>query len=124
MGSNPVNLGVRFLLEISALVAMGFWGWSLVDGWWSVVPGLGIPLLAAGAWGTFAVPNDPSRSGRAPVPTPGWARLALEVAFFAFASWALFDLGSEILGWVLAVATIAHYAASYDRVAWLLARRS
>jgi hypothetical protein len=124
LGSNPINLAVRFLLEMSALVALGFWGWSLADGWWSVLPGLGIPLLAAAAWGTFAVLNDPSRSGRAPIPVPGWARLALEVAFFGFAVWALFDLESEVLGWILGVAVIGHYAISYDRIVWLLARRS
>lgn len=124
MGSNPINLAVRFLLELTALVALGFWGWSLADGWWGVLPGLGIPLLAAAAWGTFAVPNDPSRSGRAPIPTPGWARLALELGFFAFAVWALFDLESEVLGWILGGAVIAHYAISYDRIVWLLAPRS
>lgn len=122
MGSHPINLALRFLLELSALVALGFWGWSLAEGWRGVFPGLGIPLLAAAAWGTFAVPNDPSRSGRAPIPTSGWARLALELAFFAFAVWALFDLGSDLLGWILGVVVIAHYTISYDRIAWLLAR--
>ena len=121
MGSNPFNLGVRFLLEMTSLVAMVFWGWALANGLWGVFAGLGIPLLAAAMWGTFAVPNDPSRSGRPPIPTPGWARLALELAFFAFASWAWFNLGSDTLGWILGLAVIVHYAASYDRIAWLLA---
>jgi len=53
-------------------------------------------------------------------PAPGLLRLILEFAFFAFAAWALFDLDSTALGWILAAAMIIHYAASYDRVRWLV----
>jgi len=120
LGSNPVNLAVRFLLELAALIAIGAWGWSLTDEWPRYLAVVGLPLVAAALWGVFAVPDDPSRSGRAPVPVPGVLRLLLELAFFAFAVWALFDIGSSTLGWVLAGVVVLHYAASYDRIAWLL----
>jgi len=120
MGSHPINLGVRFLLEMAGLLAIGFWGWNTHSGLWRVLFGMGAPLLAAVLWGSFAVPDDPSRSGRALVPVPGWVRLLLELAFFAFAVWALFDLAAELWGWVLLVVTIIHYLTSYDRIGWLL----
>ncbi|MCJ7717842.1 MAG: YrdB family protein [Anaerolineales bacterium] len=71
MGSNPINLFIRFILEIIALFFLGYWGWNLGPGWKSKLLGLGIPFLVAVVWGTFAVPDDPSRSGTAPVPIPG-----------------------------------------------------
>lgn len=120
MGSNPLNLIFRFLLEIAALVALGAWGWAQTDGILRFVLVLGIPILAAALWGTFAVPNDPSRSGKAPVPVRGFLRLLLELAFFAAATWSLFNAGSTQLGQILGIAVVVHYILSYDRILWLL----
>jgi len=120
MGSNPINLAVRFLLEIVGLVALGWWGWNQADGIFRFVLALGIPFLAAVLWGTFAVPDDPSRSGKAPVPVPGIVRLLLELAFFASATWALFAMDVTTLGWIFGVAVLIHYVISYDRIAWLV----
>ena len=123
MGSHPVNLAVRFVLELSALVAMGLWGWRQGDSsGFRIGLAVGIPFLAAAAWGTLAVPGDPSRSGAAPLPVPGLLRLAIELAFFSFATWALFDTGSTILSALFGIAVALHYVASYDRLRWLLAR--
>ena len=122
MGSHPPNLVLRFLLEIFALVAIGYWGFSQHTGIWRFIVGLGAPLLAAELWGTFAVPNDPSRSGRAPVPIPGVLRLVLEFCLFGFAAWALYA-ASTVLALILAGLTIVHYALSYDRIAWLIRRQ-
>lgn len=93
MGSNPINLAVRFLLEISGLAILGWWGWSLSKGIFQFVLALGIPILAATLWGLFAVPDDPSRSGSAPVQVPGIVRFLLELAFFGSAIWALVSTG-------------------------------
>jgi hypothetical protein len=123
MGSNPINLAVRFLLEVAGLVAIGFWGWTQGDGLLRFVLAIGLPVLAAVLWHTFAVPDDPSRSGQAPVPVPGIIRLALELAFFAFAAWALYDAGLATLSLILAVAVVVHYAVSYDRIVWLLRQK-
>lgn len=120
MGSHPVNLAVRFLLEIAALITLGYWGWTQHDGVVRFVLGIGVPLLAAALWYTFAVPEDRSRSGEAPVPVPGIIRLALELALFAFAAWALYDAGLTLLSLILASLVIIHYAISYDRLAWLI----
>lgn len=120
MGSHPVNLALRFLLEIVALLTMGAWGWSQDDGWMRFLLAIGIPTVAAVLWGTFAVPNDPSRSGKAPVAIPGVLRLILELGFFAFATWAIFDLGYSDLSGVFGVIVVVHYLVSYDRILWLL----
>ena len=120
MGSHPLNLAVRFLLEMAALVAMGYWGWTQNDGVWRWVLVIVLPIAAAALWGTFAVPNDPSRSGNAPVPTPGMIRLILELAFFALATILLIVSQRLSAGVTLAVIVIIHYALSYDRILWLL----
>lgn len=119
MGSHPLNLALRFLLEIAALVAIGYWGFDQHSGIWRFILAIGGPLIAATLWGTFAVPGDPSRSGEAPVPIPGVLRLVLELSLFGFAAWALYDAGSTLLAAILAGITISHYALSYDRIAWL-----
>ena len=120
MGSNPINLAVRFLLEIVGLVALGWWGWNQADGILRFGLALGIPFLAALLWGTFAVPDDPSRSGEARVPVPGIVRLLLELAFFAAATWSLFAMDATTLGWIYGIAVLIHYVISYDRIAWLV----
>ena len=120
MGTHPVNLAVRFILELCALAAMAYWGWTQHAGWLRFVLAIGLPVLAAILWGTFAVPNDPSRSGQAPVPVPGVVRLMLELAFFGLAVWMLYDAGATILSSIMGIVVIIHYALSYDRMAWLL----
>ena len=122
MGSNPINLAVRFILEMGGLLALGKWGWLQADGFLRFVLALGVPLLAAVLWGTFAVPDDPSRSGKAPVKVPGFVRLLLELGFFASATWALFAVGSTTLGWIFGAAVLIHYLISYDRIFWLVNR--
>lgn len=120
MGSNPINLAARFVLEMAGLVALGWWGWNQAEGIMRFLLALGIPFLAAVLWGTFAVPNDSSRSGKAPVPVPGIVRLLLEVAFFASATWALFTMDLTTPGWIYGLASLIHYLISYDRIAWLI----
>ena len=120
MAQNPLNLAIRFLMEIAALIAIGFWGFDQHDGIWRFVLGFGLPIIAAAAWGIFAVPGDRSRSGGAPVPVPGAVRLILELALFGLACWALYDADRPLLALILAAVTAFHYALSYDRIAWLL----
>ncbi len=124
MGSNPVNLTIRFLLEISALVATGIWGWNQSDGWIRFVLSFGIPITLAAVWGIFAVPSDPSRSGKAPVPVPGIVRLAIELGFFSLAIWTLYDSGYTRISWIFGIMAAIHYVISYDRIMWLLKQKN
>jgi len=120
VGSHPINLAIRFLLEVSALLSLGLWGWRSGNGWFRFALAILLPIVAAVLWGTFAVPGDPSRSGRAPVAVPGTPRLALELGIFACAAWALHDAGFTRAAWILGIAATLHYLTSYDRILWLV----
>ena len=119
MSQHPINLGVRFILEMAGLIAMGMWGWRQGEGVLRFALALGVPLVAAALWGTFRVPGDTSSAGSAPVPVSGFVRLLLELVFFDFAAWCLFTV-RPVYGWVFAIVVLIHYAVSYDRVRWLL----
>jgi predicted outer membrane lipoprotein len=120
LGSHPINLALRFLLEISALAAIGFWGWKQGEGGLRFILAIGVPVFAASVWGTFAVPEDSSRSGKAPVPVSGILRLVIESAFFSFATWSLYKATGLLLACIFGIVTIIHYAISYDRLIWLI----
>lgn len=122
MGSHPINLMIRFLLELAALGSVGLWGWKSFDGTLQYVLGLGLPILMTIVWGTFAVLDDPSRSGKAPIPVSGLIRLVIEFLFFGLAVWALYELEYSRLSYALAGIVMIHYLVSYDRVKWLLER--
>lgn len=70
------NLGLRFLLELCLLGALGYWGAQIGPGpLGKVALGLGAPLLLAVVWGTFMSP-------KARVPLPTTAHLLAESALF------------------------------------------
>lgn len=120
MGSHPINLAVRFILEITALIMIGVWGWNQSDDWLRFLLAFGSPIILAAIWGTFAVPNDPSRSGNAPVAVRGNLRLAIELAFFTIATYAIYELGYSTLAIVYGAIVVIHYLISYDRIKWLM----
>ena len=120
MSSHPLNLIVRFLLEVAVLASSSIWAWNQFVDWKGWVLAVLVPLLLATAWGVFAVPGDPSRSGSAPIPIHGMLRLLLESLFFGFAIWALYDLGWKNTGLLLGIISFLHYVVSYDRVIWLV----
>jgi hypothetical protein len=123
MSKNPLNLALRFLLELAAIMAFGVWGYSLTGGATRFILALLFPVLFAVLWGVFAVKGDPSRSGKTVVQTPGVLRLILELALFALAACMLFDLGYSLPAWIFSGAVLVHYLSSYDRVLWLLKQK-
>ncbi len=120
MGSHPVNLTFRFILEIAALIAVGTWAWKQSDGSTKYILAVGLPILIGAIWGTFTVPDDPSRSGETIVVTSGMIRLVIELGIFTLATLALYDQGQQKFSYCFAIAVIIHYAVSYDRIFWLL----
>ena len=120
MATHPINLILRFLLEITSLFAMGYWGYTQNEGMLKYTLAIGLPLALATIWGVFNVPKDPSRSGNAPVAVPGIVRLLIELGFFAFAVWAIYIASQTKYSIIFAGAIILHYASSYDRINWLL----
>ncbi len=61
---HSANLILRFLLELAALA------WRSTEGSWRFLAVIVVVVLIGAAWAMFAAPNDPSRSGNAPVPVP------------------------------------------------------
>jgi hypothetical protein len=120
MSQNPINLAVRFILELAALAALAYWGWTQHTGILRYLLTVGLPVLGAVLWGVFAVPGDRSRSGDAPVPVPGILRLLLELLLFGFAAWCLYDAGLVLLANIFGIIVLVHYIISYDRIIWLL----
>jgi len=122
MGSHPINLLFRFLLELMALFIMALWGWRQSQGLTAFLLALTLPILLAVIWGVFAVPDDPSRSGKAPIATPGFIRLLIELGIFIFSIWALYDMGYTMMSIVFGLSVGLHYIISYDRIMWLLSQ--
>jgi hypothetical protein len=118
MNTNPINLAVRFLLEIVMLIALGCWGWHLTGNWMRYVAAAGLPMIAATLWGVFRIPNDPKP---APVAVPGIIRLLLEWLLFGLMVWAMYDLGYIKSALVIILVVLAHYLVSYDRT-WAMLR--
>ena len=117
IGPNDV---LRFALELGALAAVGWWGWTADHGGPRIVVAIGLPLLVAVLWGTFRVHGDP---GDAPVAVPGPVRLALEAAVFGAATIALVDAVSPAVGLGFGVVVVGHYLVARRRVIGLATDR-
>lgn len=78
-----LNLGIRFLLELCILGAVGYWGFTTHATWLAKVGwGIGAPLFIAVLWGVFGAP-------KAIVPLQGVALLLFELIIFGAAPVAL-----------------------------------
>jgi hypothetical protein len=98
------SLTLQFLLELAALVALGYWGYS-AGGSKAAQIGLATaaPLAAALVWGIFGSP-------RAPLHLEGVWRLLLEALFFGAGAAALAASEQAIAGVILAALTLANVA--------------
>jgi hypothetical protein len=120
MNHHPINLGIRFLLEIILLIIIASWGWHQFSGVTRNVLAIGLPVLTAAIWGIFKVDGDP---GKAIVAIPGWLRLLYEILLFILAAYFLFQLQLPMWAYAFIIVSAIHYLISYDRVVWLLKKR-
>lgn len=113
------NLVLRFVLELACLLGIGVAGWL-------VTPVLGVAggIAAAAAWGVFAVPHDPSRNGKAPVPVHGWVRLLVELAVFIGGAAAWLVAGGWAVSMTITAFLVLHHVAAAPRLRWLLRQRA
>lgn len=114
------NLALRFILELSAWTGFAWGGWQL--GSWPL--GVGLLVLSIAAWGTFAVPGDPSRGGNAPVPVGGRVRLLVEVVVLGGGCVMFWIGGAPVVAIVLAVLNVVHVVFAADRIRWLIGERT
>lgn len=120
MSATSFHLVIRFALEMFAIFSIGYWGYKQGDGWNRYVWAICLPIAIAVIWGIFNVPNDPSRSGAAPVVVSGVIRLIIELAVFGFATYALHNTGFVKTSILFGGIVLLHYAISYERIKWLL----
>jgi hypothetical protein len=101
------NLALRFFLELSALAALGYWGFQ--TGQSPIVKialAIGAPLVAAVVWGTFIAP-------RAAVPVPVWLWLILQAAVFGCAAAGLAVTGHRSLAVAFLLTVVINGALMY-----------
>jgi hypothetical protein len=117
------DLGLRLVLEVGALVGAVVVATRLVDGVVGLLLGALWAACAATAWVTFATLDDPSRSGRAPVPVGGPVRLAVEFVVLVPPVVGLVVTGRLGAGLVLGAALVLHQATGRARLRWLWRQR-
>lgn len=86
------NLALRFLLELAALVAFGYWGFTTGNGTGSkILLGIGVPIAVAAVWGVFVSP-------KALVALPFPAKIVLGLLILELAAGALVLAGQPAIG--------------------------
>ena len=123
MSIHLLNSAVRLLLEITAIVTFGIWGYHQSETGLRILLAILLPLGFAVLWGVFAVRDDPSRSGKTVIQTPGIIRLLLELGLFGAAAWMLLDLNHSLIALIFGLTVVIHYFVSFDRIAWLLKQK-
>ncbi|MEU6661158.1 YrdB family protein [Streptomyces sp. NPDC046821] len=92
------NLGVLFLIELAALAAVGYWGFTrAVATPLTWLLGLGAIAVMITLWGLFG-------SQKAPHKTRGAVRVAFELLWFGAGATALVLAGA--VGWAIAYALV------------------
>ena len=96
-----LNLAVRFVLELCALAALGYWGWQIGDmAVVSLVLAVALPLVAAVAWGTCVSPKRKVDVAR--------LRWVVELTVFACATVGLLVTDHVLLAATLAAAYVVN----------------
>lgn len=103
-GLKWANLALTFLLELAALAALGYWGYTVGEGTLAKLGlAIGLPLVTAVVWGLFLAP-------KAVYKVPGWLRFLLKTVVFGLAALALVATGHPWLGIAFALIVIANAA--------------
>jgi hypothetical protein len=98
-----LNLAVAFLVELAALAAFCWWGFTLSAPTWArIIAGIGAPVVAAVLWGLFAAAARP----RFRLPY-GW-KMLFKAVFFGLATAALVAGGAVVLGIVFALIVVVN----------------
>jgi hypothetical protein len=101
------NLTLRFLLELCALGALGYWGFKTGNTTIAKIAlGVGAPLVAAVVWAVFVSPQ-------ASVQLPGLVVLVLQVLVLGSAAAALVVTGHRALALVFVVVVVLNALLMY-----------
>jgi hypothetical protein len=106
-GIRTANLALSFLLELAALSAIAFWGFHSGQSYLlKLLFGLGVPLLVAILWGTFAAPKASMR-------LKGVSLWIFELGVFGLAIAALALAGQPFLAGIFAVVLVINRILMY-----------
>jgi hypothetical protein len=95
-----LNLGVRFLLELSMLASVGYWGFKMHAGWpMKILLGAGLPILLAVIWGYFMAPRSAHRLSGLPF-------TIMDFILLGSGAVALYASGLVNLAWMYAVVLV------------------
>ncbi|QHC71054.1 DUF2568 domain-containing protein [Rathayibacter sp. VKM Ac-2801] len=93
------NAILRFLLELVALATFALWGLASWDLPWSIVLGIGAPVVAALIWALFLSP-------RAVLAIDVYGRSLIELLVMGAAALAWLDLGQPVVAIVFGVLAV------------------
>jgi hypothetical protein len=97
------NLGLAFFLELCALAAFAYWGFTTPGGLAShLLWGLGAPALMIIVWGSFLAP-------RASRPLPALPTTVLKLVIFGLAALALLAAGAPTLALIFAALVVINF---------------
>ncbi|WP_260302929.1 YrdB family protein [Rathayibacter sp. PhB127] len=96
VGANDV---LRLVLELFAFVSLGLWGFLSWDLPWSIVFGVGAPVLAILLWALFLSP-------RAVLAIDLYGRSLIELLIMGAAALAWLDLGQPVVAIVFGVVAV------------------
>ena len=102
----PANDALRFFLELSALAAVAYWGWTEPHGALRWVLVVAAPLAVAIVWGRWMAPQVEHQSRRS-------VEAVIELLVFGAAVAALARADQPVLAAVLAAATAVHLALTF-----------
>jgi Na+/melibiose symporter-like transporter len=100
------NLGLRFLLELGALAAVGYWGWKTGDGLLGWALAIAAISAVIAVWALFVSPKHTVETSK-PV------SFAIELAVWLAAGAGLYTTGHEALGLAFAGVSMASGALNY-----------
>lgn len=100
------NVGLRAVMELGIIVALGFWGYKTGSGaTMKILLGISAPLIGFGVWSLIDFRN----AGLLAEPL----RLIEELVISGLAAMAWFIAGAQSLGWALGIISIVHHFLLY-----------
>jgi hypothetical protein len=93
------NLAIKFILELAAFAAFGYWGSTVRSGAVAVIVAIAAPASAIALWALFAAPRSQRRLRVS-------LRVPFELTVFVLATAALSAAVSQILAVVFAAAVV------------------
>jgi Protein of unknown function (DUF2568) len=100
------NVGVRGLMELGIVVALGYWGYKTGESTTAkILLSVGAPLIGFGIWGLVDFRN----AGSFAEPL----RLMEELIISGLAALAWYVAGAQSMGWMLGIIAIVHHVLVY-----------